>query len=222
VLPGETEKTGIALIAAPYSVTINGTVNATINGQRPGSVAVIAYSSPYNGVQQGAGYTQDSNTWTMRALASGEKMTLYFMVSASPAGGSNSLQAWSPVSLVINPGERTKTVDLGDMVMTPSEYGYVTINDIAAVQKELDDAYVSVFSYGMSHADIYHYTNIYVGSVPNGFTFIWLVDGTIAPVTGSSVYFYARDYAPGLHYVTLVGIKNGLMATREFSFTVTD
>jgi hypothetical protein len=233
VRPGDTEKRGITLNASLNTVTINGSVNAAVNGQRPTSVNIFAYPAPFaTGYNAGFAYTSGGSTsWTMSVLTAGEKKTLYFRVYENSSGG-GTLQNWWHGSLTINPGEQTKTVDLGDMVLSSTGYRYITITDVGAVQEELDSAYTSG-SYGnISHANENAYTQIYVSlsSSPPAWTFMWLVDGEMAaPSSNDSVVdysirkdFYAKDYEPGTHYVTLIGIKNGLFATREFTFTVTE
>jgi hypothetical protein len=184
-------------------------------------------------IQEGsAGVWDGSTNWTMKVLTAGGTKTLYFMVYAFPSGGGNSLQNWWSGSLTINPGERTKTVDLGDMAMTPANYSYVTVTDSAALQKELDNANSYFYSpyTDLSHANEYAYITFQISMNSNGWTFMWFLDGAPAiPETSDSVseystnkYFSAKNYNPGTHYATLMAIKNGLIATREFSFTVTE
>jgi hypothetical protein len=50
----------------------------------------------------------------------------------------------------------------------------------------------------------------------------WLVDGEQKSTADKSASFYPADYNTGIHYITLLVSRNGIQATRVFSFTVTE
>jgi hypothetical protein len=226
VNPGEFTKSGINLSSSASTITLTGTINATANGNNPGSLIIYASKTgdPYSfdGYSNLYNYQGGTASWTMQVLSSPVPVTYYFRVYA------NNLNNMALATVTVNPGETTKNVDLGTINLVSTGTGYINTGGLKALEDMLTRN-IQTYYYAnlLSHSNNYHYFRVYYQTYNNNEnidSYIWIVDGAIElrDLTETSQYFYSKDYSVGTHYVTLLVIKNNIMTSREFTFTVVD